>query len=91
LNAADLKTGQTVEDSNAIRAENAANTGRNMESKFTNLIFVNFGEKECSCKDFYGFQSPCSHAISTARYENIDPITLFDERDTVSCLRTTYS
>jgi hypothetical protein len=39
---------------------------------------VNLPENKCDCGDFYEYQSPCSYAITAARYAEIDPITLFD-------------
>ena len=39
---------------------------------------VTLPENKRDCTNFYEFQQPCSHAITAARFSDIDPITLFD-------------
>ena len=38
-------------------------------------FIVSLTEAKCSCKTFYEYQSPCSHAIAAARHEKVDPIS----------------
>ena len=52
---------------------------------------VNLTETECNCTDFYEYQSPCSYTIVAAKYEEVDPISLFFDRYTTQALRQTYS
>lgn len=60
------------------------------ESDSGRRFIVNLTETKCSCKNFYEYQSPCSHAIAAARHEEVDPISLFFDRYTVKALRKTY-
>ena len=61
------------------------------ESDSGRRFIVNLTETKCSCKNFYKYQSPCSHTIAAARHEEVDPISLFFDRYTVKALQKTYS
>ena len=52
---------------------------------------INLEEKVCEYRDFYKYQPPCSHAITAARHEEIDPIGLFLSAYTTRQYQDTYS
>ena len=60
---------RVFESGNGIYQVEQSDSGR--------IFIVNLTETKCSCKHFYEYQSPCSHAIAAARHEELDPISLF--------------
>jgi hypothetical protein len=38
---------------------------------------VNLTKELCTCKDFYEYQGPCTHAIAASRHHGNDPLALF--------------
>ena len=51
---------------------------------------VNLQDKSCDCKDFYQYQSPCSHAIAAVKYDGKNPLDLFVSFYITETYRSTY-
>lgn len=52
---------------------------------------VNLADKECDCKSFYEYQSPCTHGIAAAKYQAEDPLSFFFKAYSTRAYRKTYS
>jgi hypothetical protein len=51
---------------------------------------IDLEERQCSCTDFYEYQSSCSHVIAATRFLGVDPITLFDKLYSTRVYQKTY-
>jgi hypothetical protein len=52
---------------------------------------INLTKELYTCKDFYEYQGPCTHAIAASRYQGDDLLALFCNCYTTQCFRHIYS
>jgi len=52
---------------------------------------VNLIEHDCDCRNFYEYQSACTHAIAACKYAAEDPFNHIDWKFSVKALQKTYS
>src|SRR6266536_854403 len=52
---------------------------------------INLVKKECDCRSFYEYQSPCAHRIATTKYQAEDPLGFFYDTYSTRVYRKTYS
>lgn len=51
---------------------------------------VELAENGCSCRNFWEYHGPCTHAIAACRFEAVDPYEHFSNAYTLKSYRRTY-